>query len=57
MKKRIMLGRPGHTTVVAYLSLFLVVGGGAAYAASRRRWHIRTATRLGSISLPGTRLA
>jgi hypothetical protein len=34
MKKRIKLGRPGHTTVVAYLSLFLVLGGGAAYAAS-----------------------
>jgi hypothetical protein len=34
MKKRVTLNRPGHTTVVAYLSLFLVVGGGAAYAAS-----------------------
>jgi hypothetical protein len=33
-KKRIRPGRPGHATVVAYLSLFLVVGGGAAYAAS-----------------------
>ena len=28
------LGRPSHTTVVAYLSLFLVISGGVAYAAS-----------------------
>jgi hypothetical protein len=34
MKKRPNLRRPNHTTVVAYLSLFLVVSGGAAFAAS-----------------------
>jgi hypothetical protein len=34
MNMRLKLHRPSHTTVVAYLSLFLVVGGGAAFAAS-----------------------
>ena len=34
MNKRLKLLRPSHTTVVAYLSLFLVVSGGAAFAAS-----------------------
>jgi hypothetical protein len=34
MKKLLKL-RPSHTTVVAYLSLFLVVGGGAALAATQ----------------------
>jgi hypothetical protein len=34
MNKRLKLRRPSHTTVVAYLSLFLVVSGGAAFAAS-----------------------
>jgi hypothetical protein len=33
MRKRMKLRRPSHTTVVAYLSLFLVISGGAAYAA------------------------
>lgn len=28
-------GRPSHTTLVAYLSLFLVLSGGAAYAAGQ----------------------
>lgn len=27
------LGRPSHTTIAAYLSLFLVIGGGVAFAA------------------------
>ena len=35
MKKLAGLRRPSHTTVVAYLSLFLVVSGGAAYAAAK----------------------
>lgn len=35
MNKRLKLRRPSHTTVVAYLSLFLVVSGGAALAASQ----------------------
>jgi hypothetical protein len=35
MIKRLKLHRPSHTTVVAYLSLFLVVSGGAALAASQ----------------------
>jgi hypothetical protein len=34
MNKRLKLRRPSHTTIVAYLSLFLVVSGGAAFAAS-----------------------
>jgi hypothetical protein len=34
MNKRLNLRRPSHTTIVAYLSLFLVVSGGAAFAAS-----------------------
>jgi hypothetical protein len=34
MNKRLKLRRPSHTTVVAYLGLFLVVTGGAAFAAS-----------------------
>ena len=34
MNKRLKLRRPSHTTVVAYLSLFLVVSGGAAFAAT-----------------------
>jgi hypothetical protein len=34
MNKRLKLRRPSHTTVVAYLSLFLAVSGGAAFAAS-----------------------
>lgn len=34
MNKRLKLRRPSHTTVAAYLSLFLVVSGGAAFAAS-----------------------
>jgi hypothetical protein len=33
MKERMVLRRPGHATVVAYLSLFLAVGGGFAVAA------------------------
>jgi hypothetical protein len=33
MRKRVKLRRPSHTTVVAYLSMFLVISGGAAYAA------------------------
>jgi hypothetical protein len=33
MRKRVKWARPSHTTVVAYLTLFLVIGGGAAYAA------------------------
>jgi hypothetical protein len=33
MRKPVKLGRPSHTTVVAYLSLFLVTSGGVAYAA------------------------
>jgi hypothetical protein len=33
MQKRLRLERPSHTTVVAYLTLFLVISGGAAYAA------------------------
>ncbi len=32
MLSRIACKRPSHTTVVAYLSLFLVIAGGAAYA-------------------------
>ena len=35
MIKRLKPHRPSHTTVVAYLSLFLVVSGGAALAASQ----------------------
>lgn len=35
MKRFIRLRRPTHTTVVAYLSFFLVVSGGAAYAATK----------------------
>jgi hypothetical protein len=34
MNKRLKLRRPNHTTIVAYLSFFLVVSGGAAFAAS-----------------------
>ncbi len=34
MNKRPKLRRPSHTTIVAYLSFFLVVSGGAAFAAS-----------------------
>ncbi len=34
MNKRLKLRRPSHTTIAAYLSLFLVVSGGAAFAAS-----------------------
>ena len=34
MRKRMKRARPSHTTVVAYLTLFLVLSGGAAYAAS-----------------------
>jgi hypothetical protein len=34
MNMRLKLRRPSHTTVAAYLSLFLVVSGGAAFAAS-----------------------
>jgi hypothetical protein len=33
MFRKLRSSRPSHTTVVAYLSLFLVLGGGAAYAA------------------------
>lgn len=33
MRSRLKLGRPGHATVVAYLALFIALGGGA-YAAS-----------------------
>ncbi|HEY5053286.1 MAG TPA: hypothetical protein VII45_07750 [Solirubrobacterales bacterium] len=35
MKKRLKLHLPSHTTVAAYLSLFLVVSGGAAFAATQ----------------------
>jgi hypothetical protein len=35
MKKRPRMRRPSHTTVVAYLSLFLVISGGAALAANQ----------------------
>jgi hypothetical protein len=35
MIKRLKLHRPSHTTVVAYLSLFLVISGGAALAANQ----------------------
>jgi hypothetical protein len=37
MNKRLKLRRPSHTTVVAYLALFLVVSGGAALAATQLR--------------------
>ncbi|MGZ3303769.1 MAG: hypothetical protein ACXVBG_23065 [Isosphaeraceae bacterium] len=33
MRTRTKLRRPSHTTVVAYITLFLVISGGAAYAA------------------------
>ncbi len=33
--KNFRLPRPHHATIVAYLSLFLVISGGAAYAAAR----------------------
>jgi hypothetical protein len=32
--RKLRPNRPSHTTVVAYLSLFLALGGGAAYAAN-----------------------
>ncbi len=35
MKRRLKLRRPGHATVVAYLSLFLVISGGTALAAQQ----------------------
>ena len=34
MLQKLRYSRPSHTTVVAYLSLFLALGGGAAYAAN-----------------------
>jgi hypothetical protein len=34
MFRKLLQRAPSHTTVVAYLSLFLVLGGGVAYAAN-----------------------
>jgi hypothetical protein len=42
MRKRFKLHRPSHTTVVAYLSLFLVVSGGAALAATLQKNSVGT---------------